>query len=246
MIGLRKSGSGPRLLQLRTLPKSPGEVLDVLSSLRLPKDIRAILGGVDVDGDGEDELIMLRYSKQTGDGLDLRRVDFSQRKPLICQSAAVLPDPNSMPASMPFPSGLVDAAGLEFDGSPGDELAVVTGDGMLTIYDITLVGSPPPPSPCKPVPTVHEDPAILDLLPLASAPAFSAPGDTAVSICTLDFGLDGTEEIASLHENGSGVQALRIYEVPASLGGTVTLLADDPAFGGTSSRATALGIACTR
>ncbi len=240
MVGLRSSSSSPRKLQVHVLPKSAGEKLDVLTNLRLPKEVRAIFGGADMDGDGEDELIVLR-SLKIGDVLDFRRVDFTQRKPLICQSAAIT-DPNTPP----FTGRVVDAAGIEYDGSPGDELAVVTDDGALTIYDLTINGSPPPASPCKPVPAVIEMPAAADILPLASDSGFGAPGDEALSICTLDFQLDGNEEIASLHVDAAGVQALRIYDVPASLGGTVTLLAEDAAFGGTQTRATVLAIACTR
>lgn len=241
MVGLKKSSSGPRRLQLRALPKSEGEVLDVLTSLRLPNDVRAVLGGIDVDGDREDELILLRSVKGSGDVLDMRRIDFRQRKPLICQSAALTMESF-------FTAGVVDAAGIEYDGdTTSDELAVVTDDGVLTIYDLTLTGSPPPPFPCLAVPsTIHRNPAIVDLVPLASDTGFGAPGDQVLSICTLDFGLDGLEEIAGLHEDGSGLQALRIYGTPASLGGTATLFAEDAAFGGTQSRARAIAIACTR
>ena len=81
---------------------------------------------------------------------------------------------------------------------------------------------------------------------LPSDTGFGAPGDTPLSICSIDVQFDGIEEIASLHEDGSGVQALRIYLAPASPGGTATLIADDPVFGGTQTLGAALAIACTR
>ncbi len=238
IVRLVRPGKGKQVLELVSFPKASPTPQDIMTRLRLPKEDRAILGAADVDGDDEDELILLQESKKEGPILDFRRIDFTHRKPEVCQTAAVT-------GAMAVP--IVAATGIQYDLDPADELAVLTADGALNIYDLTLTGSPPPPSPCRPVPTViHELPATADLTLRAGDASFSSTGDEVLAICALDWQLDGVEEIGSLHEDPSGAQALRIFETPAAPGGMAVLLADDPAFGGTAQRARVQAITCTR
>ncbi len=238
IVRLVRSGSGQQFAELVSFPKENPTPQDIMTRLRLPKEDREILGAADVDGDDEDELILLQNTKKDGSILDFRRIDFTRRKPEVCQSAAVT-------GAMAVP--IVAAAGIQYDVDPADEVAILTADGALNIYDLTLTGSPPPPSPCRPVPTViHKDPATADLTLRAGDAAFSSPGDQVLAICALDWQLDGVDEIGSLHEDASGAQALRIFETPAAPGGMAVLLADDPAFGGTAQRARVQSITCTR
>jgi hypothetical protein len=242
VVRLRSSKRGKRKVELLHVPLSNQDKQVVLTKLRLPREDKTILGGVDIDVDGDEELIILQRSRKTGDSLDLRRVDYARRNPVVCQSAAITAD---------FVDRVVAATGIDHDMDPNtrDQLAVVTEAGgvqALTIYDMTFTGSLPPASPCKPVPTLVETPASAALTAVSSDPNFGTSGDKVLSICALDFQVDGQEEIASLHDDGSGVQALKVFDLPAVLGGTAALLADDPAFGGTQGAAKALAIACTR
>ncbi|HXI02433.1 MAG TPA: hypothetical protein VNI57_04580, partial [Candidatus Saccharimonadales bacterium] len=231
-----RSRRGKNRVELLALPQGSHRTSIVLTSLRLPSDEKAVFGGADVDGDGEDELVVLRHSRKGGDALDFRRIDFTERKPEVCQSAG---------SSAPLAATIVAAAGIQYDPDPADEVAVVTSDGALIIYDVTFMGSLPPASPCRPVPTLPETAATAVLTPLASDPAFGSVDDV-ISICALDLGLDGVEEIGALRRAGSGVQSFGIFEPPAGPGGTAILVADDPEFGATQERTKARAIACTR
>ncbi|HXI03206.1 MAG TPA: hypothetical protein VNI57_08505 [Candidatus Saccharimonadales bacterium] len=248
LVGYIKHKSSPGKLLLSALPQRNDEKPLVLEDLRVSKDVKAVLGGVDIDGDGNSELILLKSTK-SGDTLAFRRIDYTQRRPVICQAAAVT-DPNATvftDPNGPFAGRrIVSAGGIEYDSTPIEELAVLTDDGKLTIFDVTISGTLPPAAPCKPVPTIPLTAATLDLVPIADDPNFGTSGGEAISIRAMDFGLDGVEEIAALFDDTSGTQSLRIYEAPASLAGTANLIADDPDYGKTQSRKRSFAIACTR
>jgi hypothetical protein len=225
LAGYVTPASGGQRVALHRLPKKINGNLDpnVLTELRLPRTARTVLGGADVDGDGEDELILLHRTRD-GEYLDFRSVDYTKRKPVVGLSSRVT-------SILPFT--ILGAAGVQFDGDPADEIALLTDSGGIQALRIFE----PPLAPTN-------DP--LDDL-LAEDLSFGGPGDEAVSICVLDWDLDGTEEVASVHEDGSGIQALRVYTLPAGPGGeTGPPLADAPGYGGTQTNKRVLAIACTR
>lgn len=236
LAGVVRPRRGPRKARLLALPQGESRRLRVLSEVRLPGEDKTVLGAADIDGDGEDELILLTRAGGSGDALDFRRIDFTERKPLICQSAAV---------TDPLPRGIVAATGIQLDGDPPDEIAVVDREGGLTIHDVAFSGSLPPASPCRPVPTLLEEPALALLTPVAGDPAFAGQGEL-LSLCALDYGLDGVEELAGLHQGEGRVQALRIHEPPQGIGGMVVTVAEDEEFGGVGGKPRARDIACTR
>jgi hypothetical protein len=237
MVRVLRRESGRRRLQLQDLPLGPRENPNVLREVRIGKEDKRALGSADIDGDGDQELIILQREKRLGDLLDFRRIDYGQVWPEICHSAAVTP---------PLGGRIVAAAGIQIDPDPEDEIAVVTRSGELTIYDLTMNGVPPPASPCNGTPTIFIVPAEALLTPLAADTGFGGGTERVSSICTLDFGLDGVEEIGSLHSDGSGPQSLRIWEPPATMGGSAILVADDPDFGRSGARGLVESISCTR
>lgn len=239
LVRLNKGNKGRKLI-VTSYPKLVDERLRTLTRVRLPGEDKNLLGAADIDGDGEDEIMLLQQRKGAGSQIDFRRIDTVERRPIICQSAA-----ETAPGF--FAGEILAAEGINYDGDPsnGDELAVLTDDGVLHIYDLALQGSLPPAAPCKPVPTVLEQPADAILVESATDPSFGV-GMAILDICTLDSLLDGVEELGVLVDTGSGVQALRIFDPPAVIGGSATLLADDPDFGGSLGRAKALAITCTR
>ncbi len=237
LVRLRRNRQGHGTLQIQNLPRDHGERLEVLREVRTPDAIKRILGAADIDGDGDDELILLRSRGGAGAVLDFRRIDYGQEWPELCLSAAL---------TGPLGGRVTAVAGIQFDGDPEDEIAILDAAGSLSIFDLLLTGTLPPASPCRGVPTVIEAPAAADLVLTASDPGFSAASGRAISLCALDWQLDGVEELASLRQGGSGSQALEIVEVPPGIGGTAILLADDPEFGGVKGRARAFAITCTR
>ncbi len=214
-----------RVFLFRT-PKSIDEDLFVVSKLRLPRSAIAVMGGADIDADGEDELILLNKSRD-GQFLDFRKVNYVKRRPEVGVRIAV---------TAPFPETIVGATGIRWDGDAEDEVAIVTDDGSaqtVTIYDLVIT-QPPDPSP---------------LLPLTDEPAFGAPGDLVESICVLDADLDDStanDLLVTLNVDSSGVQSLKVFDPPAVPGGPFTLVATEPDFGGTASKPRVLAIACTR
>ncbi|HXI02339.1 MAG TPA: hypothetical protein VNI57_04110, partial [Candidatus Saccharimonadales bacterium] len=146
-----------------------------------------------------------------------------------------------------IPGKVLAAAGVQYDADAEDELAVVTAEGGLAIYDVTLVGPVPPNAACEntPVPQSPEPPAQAQLTLVASDPGFGSAGKV-LSLCGVDYGLDGVEEIGSLEKVPGGAQALRIYGLPAAVGGAASLVADDPEYGGAGGRKRALAMSCTR
>lgn len=232
--------------------------LETLRDLRVAHNVREVLAGADIDGDGEDELMLLLRSEGGGEQLDFRRIDYTAVFPAMCPSAAISPG---------LHGGVVAAAGIQVDADPEDEIAVVARDGVLTLYDVELEGPVPPAEPClfTPRPLSPRPPAVAALAEIASDTGFSAPGDWVRSLCALDFDLDGTDEIASLHlaadsepggtrtragsrgrARGHGPLALRVYDPPASMGGSAILLAEDPEFSSSRGPGRALRISCTR
>jgi hypothetical protein len=188
-----------------------------------------VLGGADIDGDGEDELILLKRGN-AGYVLDFRRINFAKKRtPEVGSSVAL---------SEPFTSRVVGASGIQFDGDREDEIAVVVDDGTtqsLTINDITIA---PPPSASS-------------LTAVAGDPQFGGAGERVQGICVIDYGLDGTamapnEQIVALTANAEGVQSLKIFDPPAGLPNQAVMIADDPGFGVVKGRDRVLSIACTR
>lgn len=226
------SGGGQKVVLYRS-PKYVGEDLDpnALNELRLPKDAHAMLGAADLDGDGNEELIILKRTK-AGDSLDFRTIDFNKRKPVIGTTLAL---------TEILTGTISGAAGVQFDGDPEDEIAVVEdvgGTQTLTIYDISYPAPPQPPA--------LPPPGTLTVL--ADDQTFGGGGaDAVTAVCSLDIDLDGTDEIAALTQDASGAQALRVYSLPATVGGDVgPPLADDPAFGGTQAKPAVISITCTK
>lgn len=237
LLRLLRSKHGKRRIEILEFPLGPADRPEALRTLNVPGNDRKLLGGADIDGDGDDELIILQREGRQGDRLDFRRVDFTKLFPLVCLSAAETPI---------FPERILGATGIQFDSDPEEEVAVVTGDGALAVYDLDISGTLPPASPCDAVPTVLLPPATADLILLASDPSFTAQGEKVLALCAPDHGLDGVEEILSLVKTGKKSQALRLHEAPAGPGGTAVLLADDPAFGGSKGRGRMLDMSCTR
>lgn len=227
-----------QVVTVQALPKGFNDRLRVLTKLRLPPEDSRILGSIDIDGDGEEELMLLQRTSSGGEQIDFRRIDFTERRPLPCQSAAETP-PNFFPAS------IVTATGIDTDGDPstGDDLAVVTSDGNLHLYNLTLQGSIPPPSPCKPIPTIILEPGDAILVETASIMGFSTAGDEVMNICAMDTELDGIQEIVSLNRNASGDQSLKVYDFPTQPNDTPNLRLSDLAF---SSGGAIQMIGCTR
>lgn len=286
-VRLHRPGKGPGVLSVQEIPLEDGQKNETLRELRVPRTVHKVLAGADIDGDGEDELILLQRFTRSGDSLDFRRMDFRLEFPSVCPSAAVTPV---------FRERIVAAAGIQMDADSEDEIAVVTRDGVLTIYDVLLSGPVLPAKPCilKATPSVIQPHGTAELIPLAADTGFSlpegrhgtdrgarrrdgrgatgssvpgnrpgsgrgtrpgtegaaallgAPGDRLRSLCALDYGLDGVEEIGGLFDIGGGIQAFRIFDPPVSMGGSSLLLADDDGFGGTDGHGRILAISCTR
>ena len=236
LVRLLRAGDGERRLDVMSLPQGVQRGQRVLTSLRLPGESRRLLGAADIDGDGDDELILLRRERRGPEGLDFRRIDFVERRPIVCQSAAI---------SGALPGSIIAATGIQYDTDAEDEVAILTEEGGLTIYDLTLTGSLPPAAPCKTVPVLIEAPAAAALTPLADDGLFGT-GGRVLSLCALDLHLDLVEEFGILEDHGGRDQSLKIFEAPAGPGGSAILIADDPAFGAASGRGRARSIACTR
>jgi len=233
----------PRLNLFRT-PHDMNTKLPVLASLRAPRSDKAALTGADIDGDGDDELVLLQKTKQ-GDVLDFRVIDYKLRIPVTCVTMAESPRGF-------FSGSVVDVAAVNYDSDPEDELAVVeemgNGTQTLTIYDVVFpMGvTPPPPTSCTEPTSPILPPVTVDLVPLASDPMFGTSGDKVQGLCGIDFGLDGVDEIVTLQGPAKGTQALRVWELPAGIGGTAVLLSEDASFAGTGGNRRALTISCTR
>jgi len=229
LAGYIKPKQGRKLGLYRT-PKFASVDVDSQSTniLRLPAHTIAVIGGADIDGDGEDEMILVKKTK-TGEFLDLRRVNYAKRRPELGVSIAVTPV---------LQGTIVGATGIQFDGDPEDEVAIVTDDGTtqsLVIYDLGIVA---PPSEST-------------LTPVADDLNFGSAGSAVQSLCVTDFGLDGTpvlpnEQIIALTVDASGVQAVKVFDPPSGPGGQAILVADDPAYGNTNGLKKVIGIACTR
>jgi hypothetical protein len=239
MVHLHRASGGKGKLFVDAIPHELNAPLEALRELRVRGNVRKVLAGADIDGDGEDELVLLRHTKRGGDVLEFRRMDYTAEFPSICTAAAVTPETGEK---------IVAAAGIQADGDPEDEVAIVTSDGVLSLYDLDLVGPVPPAEPCllTPLPFIVQPPATANLVGIASDTGFAAGGERARSLCALDYDLDGTEELGSLLDTGGGSQALRILAPPAAMGGSVILLADDPTFGGSESNGRILALSCTR
>lgn len=231
LVGLAPSGGTWWRVTMYDIPLEESRPMELLREVRVPREDKRILGAADIDGDGDDEIIILQEDS-SGERLGFRRIDFSKLFPLVCQTAA---------RTGPLGEGILGATGIQFDADPEDELAVVTGDGALTIHDIALTGSLPPARPCDTIPVVLLEPATADLMPLASDTGFSSPGNKVRALCTMDDALDGTEEITALFDTLGG-QAVRVFQVPAGPGGTAVVVADYPSFGGIVRGAAALGL----
>jgi len=245
VAGYVKPAQG-RLASLYRTPKFLNTDLDsqATTHLRLPTGSIAVLGGADIDGDGEDELVILKRDK-TGQYLDFRRVNFAKRRPEIGSTVAL---------TAPIQGRIVGATGIQFDGDPEDEIVLVVDDGttqILSINDLAIQD----PNSC--IPNIHDPGCVPStLVPLADDPGFgSASTGKVQGICVMDYGLDGTllnpnEQIVALTLSSSGVQALRVFDPPTVLspgaGAQALLVAEDPAFGGTKTRPRVLSIACTR
>jgi hypothetical protein len=234
----RPKGHLPKLT-VSEMPIIRNQKPEILRELRVTGTTKAALSGADVDGDGDDELILLVRSKRLGDMIDVRRIDYFQFFPGVCATMAL---------SDPLPQRIVALAGLQFDGDVEDELAILTKDGRLTIYDVELTGPIPPAEPCilTGEPAFPQPHGLALLTPVASSEEFSPRGERVRSICALDFDLDGVDEIGGLHDTGRKSQAFRIYAPPATLDDVPILLADDEEFGGAAGRGRILDIACTR
>ena len=239
MVRLVHRKHGPGVLEILPPPLDPQSVPVVQYGVRAPKQIEAVLAGADIDGDGEDELVVLRRAGKKGDALEFRRIGFDPIYPDICPGMA---------RTQKFPGKIRAAAGIQYDADPEDELAVVTSDGALSIYDVTLTGTVPPNVPCEftPIPSTPLAPATAVLTLAASDPEFDDSNGRTLSLCGVDMDLNGVEELGGLHRTGNGLQALRIYEPPQAVGGSAILLADDPGFGGTGGKHRALSMSCTR
>ncbi len=237
LVRLVRRQSGRGALQIQNLPQAQGGRMLVLREVRTPPADRRILGAADVDGDGNDELIVLRSRKGEGARLDFRRLDYRQGFPEICVSGA---------RTEPLGFKVAFATGIQIDADPEDEIAVLGDDGRLSIFDLVLTGSLPPASPCRRVPVVIDEPALAELALVASDEAFGELSGRPLSICSLDWQLDGVEEIAALLRGASGAQSLEIFDAPSGIGGSALLLADDPAFGGVQGKPRTLAIGCTR
>lgn len=243
LVGWSKLEKG-RLLTSFTTPKRINARTEELTRVRVPGSDRAALAGADIDGDGEDELVLLER-KSRRDALDFRRVDYVQKIPIFCVSAGV---------TEPLQGRIVAAAGISYDADPNDdEIAVLTernGSQTLSIYDAHFDPSgpaPPPSTACTfMLGQAAGPPARVTLSLLASDPAFGGPSNRVRSLCAMDHDLDGTEEIVSLNVDKQGRQSLRVFQAPAAVDGSAILLADDPAFGGTGRRGKVSRIACTR
>ncbi|HZE89070.1 MAG TPA: hypothetical protein VE404_05950, partial [Verrucomicrobiae bacterium] len=235
VAGFTKPAKG-RLINLYRTPKFTNTDIDsqATSRLRLPNGTVAVLGGADIDGDGEDEMILLKKG-QGGEFLDFRQMNYAKRRPEAGSSIA---------RTAPVQGHIVGAAGIQFDGDVEDEVIVIVDDGTtqsLTINDIAI-----------------QDPklAASTLVPVADDLTFgTTAGDRTLSICVTDYGLDGTaqtpnEQILALTEDVSGVQSLKVFDPPTILGpgagAQATLVAADNQFGGTPQKKKVLSIACTR
>ncbi|MBI3451188.1 MAG: hypothetical protein HY049_20025 [Acidobacteria bacterium] len=235
VAGVTKPTTG-RLINLYRTPKFLDTDLDAqaTSRLRLPNGTVGVLGGADIDGDGEDEMILLKKG-QGGEFLDFRKMNYAKRRP----EAGI-----SIARTAPVNGHIVGATGIQFDGDVEDEVVVVVDDGTtqsLTINDIAI-----------------QDPKIASstLVPVADDLTFgTTAGDRALSLCVTDYGLDGTllnpnEQIIALTVDGTGVQSLKVFDPPTVLGpgagAQATLVAADNQFGGTPQKKKVLAIACTR
>jgi hypothetical protein len=234
----RRPGESGRLF-VEAIPDKPRAHLEPLDELRVSQKVTKVLVGADIDGDGEDEPVLLVRSKKREDSLEFRRMDLTTGFPAVCPGAAVTPA---------LGERILAAAGIQADGDPEDEIAIVTGDGALTIYNLEPAGPLPPADPCQldARPVIAEPSTALNLIEVASDTGSGAPGDRVRSLCALDFDVDGTEEIGSLHNTDWGAQAFRIQVPPAAPGGTAILLADDPAFGGAGRNGRLRALSCTR
>jgi hypothetical protein len=220
VAGFVNTNPGRRLFLYRT-PRLPQTDLFEVSNLRLPGGTVAVLGGADIDGDGDDELMLLIRTKD-GDSIDFRRVDYSLRRPVAGLTAAI---------TGILPGEVISATGIQFDGDAEDEIALLTSDGTtatLSINDLLFVAPP----------------TASTLAVLADEAGFGGGGEV-VSMCVGDDGLDGVEEIFALVDTG-GAQALRVFQPPASVGGMSVMVAEDPGFGNVPGKGSVSGIACTR
>ena len=246
-VGWKSSSTYPRLDLFRT-PHKLGQRFKRLASLRIPKNDKAVLSGADIDGDGEDEFVLIEKRQGKGDVLDFHVVDYKLRIPIMCVSMA---------KTEPFADRVIDVASISYDADPEDEIVVVTeagnGTQTLAVYDVTLPGGAtlPPSTACTEVTSPIPPPVILDssgFVMLASDTDIGGPGDKVLSICGMDFGLDGVDEVVTLQGGSTGPQALRVLELPAfgmNGPGTTVLLTDDAAFGG-GGKDRVLTIDCTR
>jgi hypothetical protein len=158
-----------------------------------------------------------------------------------------------MALTAPISGKIVGATGIQIDGDPEDEIALVVDDGTtqkLTINDIVIQD----PNAC---PTFQAPGCVPStLVPQAEDQSFGTAATGKVQgICVLDYNLDGTllspnEQIVALTANSTGVQSLRVYDPPTVLapgaGAQAILVTEDAAFGGTKSKGKVLSIACTR
>jgi hypothetical protein len=228
-----KPGDNPPQIALYRIPKKHDDRVERLNTLRVSKAVRALAGAADIDGDGNDEVALI-VSGQGGDYLDFRSVDYIRRKPIIGLSAAITP---------PFPDRVVAAAGVQFDGDPEEEIAVVTEDSAgaqsLRIYDLTV--QTPPPPPAAPIESALTEVA-SDTTTFGSASAIEG-------MCSTDADLDPntTTQILVVTRESGGTQAVKVYDLPTGVGADDSaLVADDLAFGMTTAKKRVIAFTCTR
>ena len=182
---------------------------DALGSSTLFGEITAV-AAVDVNGDGVDELAMIR---EVGDGtqrLELRKLPAGKKKKIGEPLGSYLD------IGVAFFDGVISLDGMDIDGDAFEEIALVRGPVGQRRLDVVR-----PPF------------GVDDFLsePLASAPVYP----TTRSVRSIDLDSNGIDEIGLVRDHAPGDVRLSIHEQPHF--GVLTLPVAELSFGALESDA---------
>lgn len=177
----------------------------------------------DADGDGVDELCVLRHAASDKQKLLRLKVHAPPTsyegeigKPLSTSKKGSLPRFAKKPKV-----GAVAAAGAgDSDGDGVDELwLVVHGENDVESLEI------------RALPVTKNEP--LDVVLKSAIGIDDSPGSTIASVCGIDWDADGDDEIAVLRTNFVG-STFAIYDAPNAVGETAVRLAESTFLQGTA------------